>query len=336
MPLEGGLDHINLYLLEDHDGWFVVDTGWNDARTEQLWRRIFDEHLSHRPVKGIICTHFHPDHIGQAETISNLFRCPLYMTFKEYYQALAFSNGSRRHQSWQSEVFYGRAGLTLSFSKELRQVVDRGNPLAKQGMPAGFHRLEDGDVLTIGGHDWRVLVGSGHSPEHACLHCAGLKVLISGDQVLPVITSNVSVFPHEPEANPLKAWLESHERFLDLPADTLVLPAHNLPFVGVRERLRSLIDHHADRMLAIEEHCTQPRKAVELIPVLFKRDLNFMGTMMALGEVIAHLHHLMHHRRIERTLHEDGIYRFTLIDPSLPQRVHPQGRMDPDDEPMMV
>ena len=336
MPLEGGLDHINLYLLQDDDGWYVVDTGWNDARTERLWKGIFEQHLGDKPVKGVICTHFHPDHIGQAGTITDLFRCPLHMTFKEYYQALSFANARPRHQSWQSEVFYARAGMATGFSQELRKIVDRGNPMAKQNVPTGFRRLEHGDVLTIGGHDWRVLVGAGHSPEHACLHCAGLKLLISGDQVLPVITSNVSVFPNEPEANPLKVWLESHERFLDLPADTLVLPAHNLPFTGLRERLRSLIDHHADRMLAIEEHCVEPRKAVELVPVLFKRELNFMGTMMALGEVIAHLHHLMHHQRIERTLHDDGVYRFTSIDPSLPQRAHAEGHMDPDDEPMMV
>ena len=336
MPLDGGLDHINLYLLEDDDGWYAVDTGWNDERTERLWKRIFAEHLSGKPVKGVICTHFHPDHIGQASMITDHFRCPLYMTFKEYYQALSFSSSSRRHQSWQSKDFYFRAGMAEAFSKELRKMMGRGNPMAKQQTPTSFRRLEQGDVLTIGGHDWRVLVGSGHSPEHACLHCAGLKLLISGDQVLPVITSNVSVFPHEPEANPLKLWLDSHERFLDLPADTLVLPAHNLPFVGVRERLRSLIDHHADRMLAIEEFCVEPRKAVELIPVLFKRTLNFIGTMMALGEVIAHLHHLMHHRRIERVLQEDGVYRYASIDPSLPQRVHLQGHMDRDDAPMMV
>ncbi|MCY4323109.1 MAG: MBL fold metallo-hydrolase [Gammaproteobacteria bacterium] len=336
MPLDGGLDHINLYLLEDDDGWFVVDTGWNDDRTERLWDGIFEAHLSGKPIKGVICTHFHPDHIGQAAMITDRFRCPLYMTFKEYYQALSFAGGSRRSQSWQAADFYARAGMTKTFSNELRKMMDRGNPMAKQVMPTSFQRIEHGDVLTIGGHDWRVVVGSGHSPEHACLHCAGLRLLISGDQVLPVITSNVSVFPNEPEANPLKLWLESHERLLDLPADTLVLPAHNLPFVGVRERLRSLIDHHADRMLAIEEHCVEPRKAVELIPVLFKRELNFIGTMMALGEVIAHLHQLMHHRRIERKLHEDGAYRFTSIDPSLPQRVHLRGHMDPDDAPMMV
>jgi len=139
MPLEGGLDHINLYLLEDDDGWFVVDTGWNDDRTERLWNGIFEAHLSDKPVKGVICTHFHPDHIGQARMITDLFRCPLYMTFKEFYQALSFSGASRRNQSWQAEEFYARAGMNEAFSKELRKMVDRGNPMASHTRRTPIH-----------------------------------------------------------------------------------------------------------------------------------------------------------------------------------------------------
>lgn len=336
MPLTGGLDHINLYLLEDTDGWFVVDTGWKDDRTEAIWRLIFDRHLAGKPVKGVICTHFHPDHTGQAEMITDTFRCPLHMTFKEYYQALAFAGPRRRQASWQAADFYSRAGLDPGFSDRLRTGVDRKSPMSRQAMPTGFLRLEQDQVLRIGDHEWRVEVGSGHSPEHACLHCASLKVLISGDQILPVITSNVSVMPHEPQANPLKLWLESHNRFLDLPPDTLVLPAHNLPFYGIRERLQALIDHHTDRMLVIEERCVEPQKAIELIPALFKRELNLMGSMMALGEVIAHLHHLMHERRIERQEHQDGAYRFSSTDRRLSGCEPIGSRLAPDDEPMMV
>ena len=203
-------------------------------------------------------------------------------------------------------------------------------------MPSGFRRLEHGDVLTIGHNIWRVVVGSGHSPEHACLYCDALKIMISGDQILPVITSNVSVFPNEPEANPLKSWMESHDKFLDTPDDTLVLPAHNLPFKGVRQRLRDLIGHHEDRMLAIEEHCVEPAVAKDLLPVLFARKLDSRQTMMALGEAIAHLHLLMHRNRIERTLHEDGKYRFRSIDPDLARRAHPDAHDAPDDGPIMV
>ena len=254
-------------------------------------------------------------------------------------EARAFSNtGPTHHTNWIGEAFYRRAGMPKDYLEDIRRSFESraGQNMGMPDMPAGFHCLQEGDVLTIGGHDWQILVGSGHSPEHACLYCAALKLLISGDQILPIITSNVSVHPTESEANPLKAWMESHDRFLKIPDDTFVLPAHNLPFYGVRERLRQLIGHHEDRMLAIEEHCVEPAVAKDLLPVLFARKLDSRQMMMALGEAIAHLHLLMHRNRIERTLHEDGCYRFHSIDPDLARRAHPDNHDAPSDGPMMV
>ncbi len=204
-------------------------------------------------------------------------------------------------------------------------------------MPSGYHRLRDGDTMAIGDNDWQIVVGSGHSPEHASLLSTRLGVMLSGDQILPVITSNVSVHTNEPNANPLLEWMDSLDMLLDkVPADTLVLPAHNLPFRGVRHRLRELIEHHEDRMLAVEESCAEsPKTAKELLPVLFQRELDARQTMMALGEGIAHIHLLMHRDRIAREESADGAFRFKSIDPSLARRA----RVDhdaPDDTPMMV
>ncbi|MCZ6458629.1 MAG: MBL fold metallo-hydrolase [Gammaproteobacteria bacterium] len=339
MPMGGSLNHINLYLLEDERGWWVVDTGLSIPQTAELWHEIFNSELAGKPVVAVICTHMHPDHIGQSKMITDHFRCPLYMTRTEYYQAKAFSTMSMSQRAnWLGQEFYERAGMPRDYLEQLRKLWERRSAegMSMPEVPAGFRRLEDGDVLTIGGHDWRIVVGSGHSPEHACLYCAALKIMISGDQILPVITSNVSVHPTEPEANPLKVWMESHDRFLDTPADTLVLPAHNLPFYGVRERLRELISHHEDRMLAIEEHCVEPALAKDLLPVLFKRKLEPPQMMMALGEAIAHLHLLMHRNRIKRTLEEDGCYRFLSIDPDLERRSHPADHDAPNDAPVMV
>ena len=353
MPMGGSLNHINLYLIEDRDGWFVVDTGLGTAETKELWQRVFDNELGGKPVKGVVCTHMHPDHIGQAGMIVDHFRCPLYMTRGEYYQArthagMAFTAA---HGHWQGEQFYHRYGMPTEQMRRMREFwaarMSRGGkspqrPPAKTAMPMptalpmAFRRLEDGDILTIGEHDWHVVVGSGHSPEHACLHCHSLGVMLSGDQILPIITSNVSVHATEPAANPLKAWMESHDKFLDTPEETLVLPAHNLPFYGVRERLRDLITHHEDRMLAIEETCDEPRTAKELLPVLFRRRLDPRQTMMALGEAIAHCHLLMHRNRLRRTLGEDGRYRFLAVDPQLPRRAHPGLHDAPDDRPILV
>ena len=75
---------------------------------------------------------------------------------------------------------------------------------------------------------------------------------------------------------------------MSLPDDLFVLPAHNLPFKGIRTRLHELIDHHEDRMLALEEHCVEPSVAKDFLPVLFERKLDAGQMMMALGEAIAH------------------------------------------------
>ncbi len=340
MPMgNSSLSHINLYLLEDSAGWWIVDTGLRLEHVSELWHEIFTRELGGKRVVGVICTHFHPDHIGQAAMITDHFRAPLHMTRAEYYQARAFSNtGPGHHTSWLGEQFYERAGMPRDYLEEIRRSFAENAQagMSMPEMPFGFNCLQDGDVFTIGAHDWRVVVGSGHSPEHACLYCAALKILISGDQILPIITSNVSVHPTEPDANPLKAWMESHDRFLRIPADTFVLPAHNLPFYGVRERLRQLIGHHEDRMLAIEEHCVEPALAKDLLPVLFARELDSRQMMMALGEAIAHLHLLMHRNRVERTLHEDGRYRFRSNDPDLVRRAHPHNHDAPDDAPQLV
>lgn len=340
MPMGGSLNHINLYLLEDDGGWWVVDTGLSNEETAGYWQQIFARELGGAPVIGVICTHMHPDHIGQALMITDHFQCPLYMTRAEYYQAKAFSQGGPSYQSsWLGRQFYQRAGMPLQYLEALREAWESRSSagMTMPVMPAGYERLEDRDVLTIGGRDWRVVVGEGHSPEHASLYCSSLKLMLSGDQILPVITSNVSVHPTEPNANPLKVWMESIDRLLNVPNDTLILPAHNLPFYGVRERLRELDSHHEDRMLAIEEHCAvTPATAKELLPVLFARELDPRQMMMALGEAIAHLHLLLHRNRIERELSEDGCYRYRSIDPDLKRRAHPDSHDAPSDQPVMV
>ncbi|MDZ7827048.1 MAG: MBL fold metallo-hydrolase [Gammaproteobacteria bacterium] len=220
----------------------------------------------------------------------------------------------------------------------MRERMERGGGYGAMvtPIPMGYRRLRHGDLLTFAGHDWQVLVGSGHSPEHACLYSRALGIMIAGDQILPVITSNVSVHPVEPDANPLKDWMDSHDRMLALPDETLVLPAHNLPFRGLRRRLRALIAHHEDRMLALEEHCeSEASSARDLLPVLFRRKLDERQMTMALGECIAHLHLLMHRDRIERTTDETGVWRFRSIDPDLARRRRAEHDA-PDDGPILV
>jgi len=310
MPMPGSLDHINLYLLADGEGWAVVDTGLGDARTAEIWDALCERELGGAPIRRVLVTHMHPDHIGQAGALCERFRAPLLMTQAEYFHARAFAAPAATGSHWEAQRFYQRAGLGAT-GREAMRARAGGFGSSVTPLPLGYRRLCHGDALVIGDREWRVWVGAGHSPEHACLYCEALGVLIAGDQVLPVITSNVSVHPTEPEANPLATWLDSHARMRELPARTLVLPAHGLPFQGLHARLAQLIEHHESRMRVLEDACRRPRRAVDLLPVLFERELEGPQVMMALGECLAHLHLLLARGRMTRHVAEDGAWRFT-------------------------
>jgi glyoxylase-like metal-dependent hydrolase (beta-lactamase superfamily II) len=335
MPLPMALDHINLYLLEDDDGWWVIDTGIGLGATQQLWQQIFESGLGDKPIKAVLCTHMHPDHVGQAGWLCDNWRVPLYMSMGEYLSARTFSRMTVDDLSWTSERFYRQAGMPDSYIDDLKKKF-HGFGSVVEKLPGAYHRLEDQDYLNIGGVRWRVFIGSGHSPEHVCLYSAALNILISGDQVIPRITSNVSVSPLEPEANPLRQWLASHQSFLEhLPDDALVLPAHNTPFYGLHDRLRGLIQHHEDHLLALEQACLTPHTALELLPVLFKRKLNEDHIGLALGECVAHLNYLYQRGQLQRSLNEQGQHCYLSVDDTLQQRQR-QGGHEPDEQPLQV
>src|ERR1700719_1819309 len=276
MPLPFALDHINLWLLEDGAGWTIGDTGYAMAQTEELWERIFAERLGGLPVTRVIVTHYHPDHIGLADWLTQRWQAPLWGTEKEWLSA--------RVNSYR-----------------------RGVP----SVPASFQRLADGMAIGIGGRDWRVIVGEGHAPELACLYCAETGVLISDDQVLPRISPNISVQAHEPDGDPLVRYLRSLDKIrAAVPAETLVLPSHNLPFYGVHDRIDELAAHHRARCDDVIAACDRPKSAADLLPVLFKRQLDRHQMGFALGEALAHLHYLQRHGALARRTGSDGVDRF--------------------------
>jgi glyoxylase-like metal-dependent hydrolase (beta-lactamase superfamily II) len=337
MPLPMSLDHINLYLLESEEGWWVIDTGIGVGPTRELWEQVFDRDLDGKPIVAVLSTHYHPDHVGVAGWLCERWRVPFYMTRAEYLSGLAYSRMQNSDFSWTSEQFLRHAGFSDDHIERHREHFsgfgDYITPL-----PTAYRRLADGDSLPIGGRRWRVVVGSGHSPEHACLFCESLNILISGDQVIPRITSNISVMGGEPEADPLRDWLQSLEKLrVQLPADALVLPAHNAPFHGLHHRLRHLQEHHEEHLLALEEACSDATPtAVELLPLMFKRKLDASQIGLAVGECIAHLNYLVFRGQLERSEDGQGCYRYRSIDDTLPQRLRKQRHRSMNEGPLQV
>ncbi len=295
MPLPYTLNHINLWLLEDKQTWTVVDTGAQTPEAISAWRTLFTRSMTGRAVGRVIATHMHPDHIGLAGWLTRRFGCSLWMTRGEYLTGRVLVADTGREAPDEAIRFYRSAGWD---DEALEDYQTRFGSFGMHvhALPESFRRLHDRERFIVGEHEWRVVVGTGHSPEHACLYCESLGVLISGDQVLPRISSNVSVFPTEPEADPLGDWMASLEKLArEVPDNVLVLPAHNEPFRGLHARLEQLRAGHETALARLKRSLAQPRRAIDVFAALFGRAIGNSGFVlnMATGESIAHLNRLL-------------------------------------------
>ena len=305
-----GLNHINLYLLKDRDQWVVVDTGIGSKTTKIQWQGYFDDLMGGRPVNRIVVTHLHPDHVGLAGWMQRKFDCPLLMTRGEYFLCRLLAADTGHEAPREGIAFYKKAGLTAE-QIELYKVRFGGFGKAISPMPQSYDRLQEGDTLSINGRDWHIIIGSGHSPEHACLYCPELNICLSGDQILPNISSNVSVWPTEPEGNPLEDWIRSwHKLKAALPENVLIGPAHGIPFRGAHKRLDKLIFHHEKALERLAKFCQTPRLATEVYSVLFRRGIDDGNRLMAVGEAVAHLNCLKQRGVIRRTLNDGGQFSY--------------------------
>jgi glyoxylase-like metal-dependent hydrolase (beta-lactamase superfamily II) len=321
MPLPFALDHINLWLIRDcfegRDGWTLVDCGVSNQAIKDAWLNIFDAELEGLPIVRIIVTHMHPDHIGLASWLSEKWSAPLWMTMTDYVLAKWLSDprgsevGSVAGGGGAADHF-ARHGLANE--EDLIKIRARANYFSNMvpSVPPRFRRIMDQELIQIGGQDWQVLVGYGHAPEHACLWCVKTQTLISGDMVLPRISTNVSVFDTEPDADPLGLYLDSLTSLKQLPKDALVLPSHGKPFKGLHVRIDQLHEHHRDRLADTLAACkSSPQSARDLVPVLFKRELDLHQLTFAMGEAIAHLNHLWRGGYLLREVCSDGVLRFS-------------------------
>ena len=310
MPLPFALDHINLWLLDDGEGATVIDCGVATEATRAAWEQVFAGPLAGRALSRVLATHCHPDHIGLSDWLCQRFKAPFWITTGEYGFGRMMSAGLPGVDGTAAIPHFEKHGLA---GEALRaQLETRRNyfPSLVPAVPLAYTRMQHGQTVTIGENGWRVITGFGHSPEHASLYCDTLGVLISGDMVLPRISTNVSVFAVEPEGNPLQQYLDSLERFADLPADTLVLPSHGRPFRGLHTRIGQLRDHHVARLDEVVAACATPQSAMDIVPVMFKRPLDAHQLSFALGEALAHLHKLWADGVVRRSVNAAGIYQF--------------------------
>jgi glyoxylase-like metal-dependent hydrolase (beta-lactamase superfamily II) len=310
LPVPGSLKHINVWALDDGEGVALVDTGLDIPPSRAAWETLFAGPLSGRAVTRVIVTHFHPDHIGLAGWLTQRFGVPLWMTREEWLYARMLTSDIRDAPPAEAVAYWRTAGWS-----EERIEAEKGKGWGRfasmvSAVPVSFVRMRDGDTIRVGGREWRVVVGSGHCPEHACLVDEEAGLMIAGDQVLPRITSNVSLSLSEPMADPLGDWLASIEKLGALPADLFVLPSHGEPFNGLHARLEALRHGHLDRLDALHVHLAQPRRAVDCFSVLFGRAIDDSILGLATGEAMAHLRRLEVEGRAAREVRDGGVAWF--------------------------
>lgn len=314
-PLPFRLRSINLYLLEESDGWTIIDCGYAREDVRNQWEALWESTLKGKPVTRLIITHFHPDHAGNAAWLSDRWNLRPWMTQAEWLIANLAVRRSSTDNFEHRYQFYIENGLDEAHREPFRTgMIDYSDGVQ---LPSSFNRLFAGDILMIGGRSWRVIVGQGHSPEHASLYCDELGVLLAGDQLLPEITANVSVWPDEPGADPLHLYLQSLDHFNGaLRPDTLVLPSHKRPFYGAHTRIAELKAHHRERLDTLLAVAAKgPVTAGGLLTHLFRPGLDGHQISFAMGEALAHLNYLVNTGVLRRYV-EGGITRFALLDPS--------------------
>jgi glyoxylase-like metal-dependent hydrolase (beta-lactamase superfamily II) len=309
LPLPMALDHVNVYALEDGDGWTLVDTGLASKRGRSLWNDLMAGPLAGRPIRRLIVTHHHPDHVGLAGWFQQEHGAELWMTRTAWLMARMLTLDVQEVWPEETLAFYRAAGMDAAvFEKRAAErpfnFADTVVPL-----PLGFTCIREGDTLTIGGRIWRVRIGNGHAPEHATLWCEEDDLILAGDQLLPSISPNIGVYPTEPDADPLADWIEACERFQPLARDRqLVLGGHKLPFRGLPIRLRQLIENHHGALERLMTHLSEPRRGGACFTPLFKRQIGPGEYGLALVETIAHLNHLYQAGRITRSMSDDGAW----------------------------
>ena len=308
MPLPFQLDHINLWLLDEGEGWSIVDTGIGNSQTRAFWEQILN--ALDKPVSRIIVTHYHPDHAGNAAWLCQRFGVELWMTQGEYLTAHAVREAVAGYTSDAVLAVFGKNGLDEERRTRMATQRNRYAELVPD-FPRAYRRVLEGDRLRIGMHDWTAIVGYGHAPEHLSLHCEALGAVIAGDMLLSTISTNVSVWSIDPEGDPLRLFLASVARYRSLPQGVLVLPSHGKPFRGAHTRVAQLEAHHAERLEELMQALRAgARSAADLLGVLFRRPLDLHQTFFAMGEAIAHLHYLYYAGRATRELGGDGIMRY--------------------------
>lgn len=306
------LDHVNCYLVEDYGGWTLIDTGIGGAIGSRQWAAVLDGPLRGIRITRILTTHAHPDHIGAAGWLSRRFDAVTYSNTDELARLRHMLRSVDQAGIGRNVDFYHMHGLKGEAAAALSMQDHRYADYVDE-LPADIRHLATCDVLDIGGRQFAIIAGRGHSPCGMLYLALDGTVCFSGDQILSSITPLIGIWAENIGENPL----EDYVSFLasvpqQIPDDALVLGGHQAPFREAGARALSIRRHHEERCAAIRSLCGEEgRSAADLIPVLFPWAKGEMSIGFAFGEVLAHMHYLTERGELATSRAGDGTIQFT-------------------------
>ena len=311
LPLPWALNHVNAYALDDGDGWTVIDTGLDTTRIRAVWESLLTGPLGGRPLRRVVVTHHHPDHVGLAGWLCERAGAELVMPRTGYLMSRMLRAEEQSLPPREVVAFYRRAGMDAELLAQRRterpfNFVDWVAPL-----PLSYTRIREGDRIRMGGRDWSIRMGEGHAAEHATFWEEGGDLVIGGDQLLPGISPNLGVQPTEPENDPVTDWIASCEKLTAFARpDQLVLPGHKKPYRGLPARLDQMAQGHRDALDRLERHLAVPRTGGDCFAPLFRRSVTRDSYGLALAEALGHLNALVAQGRATREMGDDGAWRW--------------------------
>lgn len=305
LPLPFRLNHVNVWLLEENDGWTVIDTGCATPELIALWETLLTGPMGGRPVLRVVATHGHVDHIGLSGWMVERFGAEFIGTFAEWSWARMIHLPDVPGSIETHRAYLARHGLdreTVQGLVDSRQrFIDLSTPI-----PGALTEIRDGAMIRLGNRDWRVIVTRGHSFEHASFYDSRSGILIAGDHLLPKISPVIAVYETAPNANPLADYLDSFSQFADMPAQTLVLPSHGAPYRGVHTRIGQLRQHHRLRLDEMAGFLSETHTALALARAMFPHVEGHDDTGFALGETLAHINYLLSHGIVREARDRQG------------------------------
>lgn len=304
LPLPMRPTIINVWLVDCHGKWVLIDTGMNSPESVATLEEAFAQvGLKIEDLDVLIGTHHHIDHFGASGEIHRRSGATTYLHPLEAERAgrmMTFGHMGPGDRP-ESRTFFENHGFPVdlfptSGMRPMWMGTSMYNPVTKPD-----HMIDDGDVLEIGDRKFEIVWTPGHTPGHNVIYLRKEKAMIVGDHLLPKITPHVGIYPDSP-GDPLGDFLNSQQKVQKFDVE-LVLPAHGGVYKDHRHRANQIIEHHRYReaeMLDLVKR--KPQTAFEVANQVFgNEERPIFHVMAATFETLAHLEYSHLNGRARKT-----------------------------------